>query len=259
MSEHLSIERMNDLVDGRLASTDEARIRAHLETCAVCREDHAVLSETVAAMRALPGAARPPEHLWAGIAARIEGRSPGAADEGATVVPFPVDRTAPAGPSAPAAWTTRSARHRLTFSVPQLAAAAVTVALLSAGTMWAALRDGGVTGAATGVPSVVETSRPGAGPVIGAAARAANTSMDGYDQTISELQALVDAGRDVMRPETLRTLEESLAAIDQALVDVRDALEDDPSSELLMGMLVSHQTSKIRVLRRAATMIQSRS
>lgn len=244
MNEHLSTERMNDLVDGRLASADETRARAHLETCAICREDHAVLSETVTAMRGLPRGGRPPEHLWAGIAARIEGRSPGTEDEGATVVAFPDRRAAPV------------ASERISFSVPQLAAAAVTVAVLSAGTMWMALRDGGVTGAAPGAPMVVEASRSG-GPVIGAAARAANTSMDDYDQAITELEALVAAGRDVMRPETLQTLEESLAAIDQALVDVRDALEDDPSSELLMGMLVSHQTSKIRVLRRAATMIQA--
>lgn len=249
MSEHLSIERMNDLVDGRLPSADEERARTHVDSCAACREDVAALSETVTALRTLPGAARPPAHLWGDIARRIEGRSP-SAEEGATVVPFPGLR------ADSAARTARANGHRLTLSVPQLAAAAVTVALLSAGTMWMALRDGGVSGSAL---PVVETVRSGGGPVIGAAARAANTSMDGYDQTISELQALVDAGRDEMRPETLQTLEESLAAIDQALVDVREALRDDPASELLMGMLVSHQTSKIRVLRRAATMIQPRS
>ena len=136
--------------------------------------------------------------------------------------------------------------------------AAAVAGLLSAGAVWTALQGGNAAPSpdtarlGTEVPALV-------GPTPGAAARAASIGTAGYDQAVLELEALVARGRSVMAPETLETVEASLAAIDAALADVRQALDDDPSSELLMGMLVSHQTAKLRVLRQAATQIQSRS
>ncbi len=239
MSEHPSIERMNDLVDGSLPSTIVADVRAHLESCSVCREEYAVLSETVSSLRGLPRGGRPPEGSWAGIEGRL-GSQEVPEPEAATVVRFP-------GPLA------RSRRRRWTLSLPQMAAAAAAVAIVSAGGMWLAIQPGMV---------VAPTPQRGANEstfVLGAAARAAGTSMAGYDQAVLELEALVAQGREVMRPETVRALEESLSAIDDAVADVRKALAADPSSELLMSMMVSHQTARMRVLRRAATMIESRS
>ena len=80
-----------------------------------------------------------------------------------------------------------------------------------------------------------------------------------YDLAVRELELLVREGGDLLAPETRTALETSLATIDEALADVRQALEEDPSSELLMSLLVSHQTARIRVLRQAAARIQASS
>lgn len=239
MSTHLSIERMNDLLDGLLPAAEADAARAHLDACGVCRQDFAVLSETVAELRTLPRDARPPEHLWGDIEARIQGRpAVRAEEETATVLAFPGTPAAP------------PARRGILLSVPQLAAAAAVVALVSAGLVYSAVSGGGM--------QVTPAQAPEQGPVIGPAARAASSGSAGYDQAIADLEALVERGRETLSPETVATLEASLASIDQALADVRDALRDDPSSELLMSMLVGHQTSKLRVLRQAAAGIQGR-
>ena len=240
MNEHLSIERMNDLVDGLLPSSAEGPARAHLDGCAVCREEFASIAETVAALRQLPSGARAPERVWSAIEGRLGGRAPDTVAS-ATVVRLPGSKAG-------------AARRGWMLSLPQLAAAAAAVALVSAGGMWVALQPGGAVAPAAAPSRIDEPTF-----VVGAAARAAGTSMAGYDQAVLELEALVEQGRDVMRPETVRALEESLGAIDNALADVRQALTDDPSSELLMSMMINHQTARMRVLRRAATMIESRS
>ena len=59
--------------------------------------------------------------------------------------------------------------------------------------------------------------------------------------------------------ETLETLDRSLDTIDDALRDVRRALDADPSSEILARMLVSHQRSRLRLLRQAAISVQAAS
>ena len=75
---------------------------------------------------------------------------------------------------------------------------------------------------------------------------------------VLELEALVENGRNVLAPETVAALEEALGSVDRALADVREALAADPSSELLMGMLVDQQTAKLRLLRQAAAVIDGR-
>lgn len=236
MNEHLSTERMNDLLDGALSHAEESVARGHLDRCAVCREEFALLAETVAAVRALPRVATAPAGGWARVEARIRGTAP-AAGSGAEVVRLPGARRAP---------------RLVRLSLPQLAAAATIVAVLSGALVWFAL-GGGRTGVDDG--ATVAAAPRGLGP----AARAAATRDAGYDAAIDELQALVDRGRDVLAPETMTRLAESLATIDTALAEVRAALAEDPGSELLQSMLVDHQTAKMRVLRQAASAIEAQS
>ena len=80
----------------------------------------------------------------------------------------------------------------------------------------------------------------------------------GYAEAVVRLQAIIDQGRDVLSPETLATLETSLRTIDEAIDEVRQALEADPSSELLARLLTNHQQSKLRMLRQAAISVQPR-
>jgi len=113
-------------------------------------------------------------------------------------------------------------------------------------------------------------SRPagsGAGPVataqrvdrFGSAARMAASGDAAYDQALLQLQTLVDQGRSVLAPETVKTLDRSLRTIDDAIAQIREALAKDPSSQLLNRMLINQQRTKLRVLKQAATAMQARS
>ena len=54
MSDHVSTERMHQALDGELSSAELQEIEDHALSCAVCRTEHARLSEVVSALRALP-------------------------------------------------------------------------------------------------------------------------------------------------------------------------------------------------------------
>jgi anti-sigma factor RsiW len=238
MTTHLSTAKLHDLVDGLLPAADVDAARAHVEACTACREEYARLSEIVGELRSLSKSAETPVDVWAGIEARISTmgtQEPDAAETvAADVVPLRGARSTP---------------RKLAFSVPQLAAAAVVISFLSAATVWMALFVGPVSPA-----SGTLASPDGDSPVRAVLMEAAE-----YDSDIAELEEILERGRTLLSQETLATLETSLKTIDDAINDVRDALERDPASELLTRMLVNHQRTKLKVLRQAATSVHFRS
>ncbi|HSG08521.1 MAG TPA: zf-HC2 domain-containing protein [Longimicrobiales bacterium] len=233
MNPHVTLEYMHDLVDGLVPPAEEAALRSHLSACSTCRDEFASLEAAVKALRDLPGSAQAPDGLWSGIESRIDAVYD-AASPGPKVLPLSGAR----GP------------RRFSMTLPQLAAAAVVVSLVSAATVWTALSRG------TG-QSRVEIFSAGSG-VLGPSARVVRMGDTGYAETVARLQAMIDQGRDVLSPETLATLETSLRTIDEAIDEVRQALEADPSSELLARLLTNHQQSKLRMLRQAAISVQPR-
>lgn len=237
MSGHIDTERMHDLVDGLLSAGDAVAARDHLDACAHCRDELRRLEEVVVALRALPQKAKAPEGVWAAVEERIAsapderiGRGADVRERG--VLPLHGARR----------------RRRFSFTVPQLAAAAVVVSLLSAGTVWTVLSVG-----------TADRSVASAFGGSGSAARMAASGGLGYGAAVAELQQLVDTGRDLMAPETAEALDRSLRTIDEAMAEIRRALEQDPESELLARLLVNQQGAKLRVLRQAATVVQARS
>lgn len=246
MSEHISTERMHEALDGALAAAERAALEAHVEGCAACRNDYARLSEIVSSVRALPRAAMPPEGTWTGIAARIGGTERASPAPEATVVTLPI---APSGsPPARLGW---APGRRLVLSVPQLAAAAVLVALISAGTVWVALGGG------RGAPEPARPAAASIDPLAGAAARAASVEADRYVQVVAQLENILAEGREVLAPETLTTIEESLGTVNDAIAEVEQALADDPGSDLLMRLLSTHRRTKLGVLQRAVAAVQA--
>jgi len=245
MIHHLSTEQLHDLLDGQLPPDEGARLRAHLAGCPACLESYEALRGLVGELAGLPRDARAPGGLWAGIEARIATRE-GASGAGTQM------SSGPEGTTVLSLGEARGRRRRFAFTMPQLAAAALVVALVSGGGMWMAL------------------SRPagsGAGPVataqrvdrFGSAARMAASGDAAYDQALLQLQTLVDQGRSVLAPETVKTLDRSLRTIDDAIAQIREALAKDPSSQLLNRMLINQQRTKLRVLKQAATAMQARS
>jgi hypothetical protein len=70
-----------------------------------------------------------------------------------------------------------------------------------------------------------------------------------YEQAASALMAALQARRDTMSPETLRSVEKNLLVMDQALGEVRAALGRDPGNPELTRMLVSTHRKKVETLR----------
>lgn len=227
MTEHIEDGRIHDLVEGLLSPSERETVEAHVAGCPECRETAAALTALRAAMEALPGRATPPEGLWRAIEERMGGMAPEGPTRERDVLPL-----AAALP-----------RRRLAFSIPQLAAAAVVVSLLSAGAVWVAMGGSGAS------RTMAEMAAP-----LGGAARAVSSGEASYESAVAELEQVLEEGRDLLAPETVAAVERSLATIDQAIAEVREAMRGDPSSELLARLLVKHQGSRLRVLRQAATL-----
>jgi hypothetical protein len=75
-----------------------------------------------------------------------------------------------------------------------------------------------------------------------------------YAPTITELRETLDAQRAELSPNTVKTLDHSLAVIDSAIAEARDALAADPASSELSEMLGAYYQHKIEFLKRATTL-----
>lgn len=131
-------DRLSEYLDGGLAADEAREMAAHLGECAECREVLADLRRVVD--RAVSLRDREPEaDLWAGIARRIREEPP----EVRVVSLFDAKRE----------------RRRVSFSVPQLLAAGLVLALASAGSVWTVLRGGSPGAAAPVAVAPVEVVR----------------------------------------------------------------------------------------------------
>jgi len=227
MSDHPD-ERLSDYLDGGLATAERVAVESHLTGCAECAVKLEALRDVVAQARALPH--RPPEaDLWPAIAARLR----------------PRPERSPATPRSHAGWW----RRRVAFSVPQLAAAAAAVLLLSAGAVWLVLERGR---APLGIQA------PG-GSATATPATAAAYDETRYDTAVAELERVLHQHRGELDPATVRILEQNLAIIDRATVQARRALLADPANPYLNGHLAEQLRRKIRLLQRANDFVTAHS
>jgi hypothetical protein len=220
MTAHLDLE-LSAYLDGELDEAARVRVEEHLAACDECRVVLDDLRQMVRRARALDD--RPPARdLWPAIEARIA--SPSTAD----VVPLD------------------SRRRRVSFSIPQLAAAAVALMALSGGIAATALRGGG-TASSIGTPQ-----QTGLRPV--GDALPAPTGLASYDAAIGELQQTLEVRRGQLDTATVRVLEESLEVIDRAIAQARAALARDPGNTYLNGHLRRSLDQKLELLRQVATL-----
>ena len=219
-------ERLSEYIDGTLAKTERGALEAHLADCEACRTTLDELRRVVARARALDD--RPPaSDLWPAIAEQI-GVSSGAH----RVVSLAAHRT----------------RRRVTFTVPQLAAAAVVLLLLGSGGAYLALH------------------RPPAGAIaqrgdltVSPVGWVQKTSSR-YDAAVAELESALEQGRASGRLDsaTVRVLTQSLVTIDSAIVQARRALAADPGSAYLNQHLADTMRRKLELLRRAGALAPAR-
>jgi anti-sigma factor RsiW len=213
------MERLSEYVDGELPAADQAALEAHLEACSDCSAVLAGLRRVVERARVVKEYV-PRHDLWPGIATRI----------GAT-----------------AAGSPRIGR-RWSFSLPQLAAAAIFLMTLSGGAVWllqsAALRP------ATG-PIATGASAAGTPAAINAGSSASQS----YAAAIADLERVLAGGRGQLDTTTIRVIEQNLAAIDRAIAQAQRALLADPANLYLNTHLAETMRRKLDLLRHAATLV----
>jgi hypothetical protein len=221
MSEHPT-ERLSAYIDGELTADERTSVEQHLETCADCQGVLADLRGIVVRARSLED--RPPEKdLWTGIEARLEERP--------VVVPL----------------ETRRARRRLSFTLPQMAAAAVALIVLSVSATWWA-RSGAERGT-DGGPPIAAVQPDTATPTQPASLE--------YDSAVADFEDLLAMYRDRLDPQTVATVEANLAAIDDAIDEIVKALDADPESTQLYNYLTSARQRKLDVMRKATSIIRT--
>ncbi|HTH64431.1 MAG TPA: zf-HC2 domain-containing protein [Gemmatimonadales bacterium] len=205
-------DRLSEYLDGELAEAERVALEAHLATCADCTTVLADLRRVVGRAQALDD--RPPARdLWPGIAERIGASTDDLAR--------------------------RRARRRVSFTVPQLIAASVTLVALSAGVarlvMWP--------------PSTTVATNPvsPSGPIW--PAKADLTA----DHAVQDLRVALADGQRTGRlsPVTAQRIEHSLAVIDSAIADGKRALAVDPKSSYLNQHLAETMRRKMEFLREA--------
>jgi anti-sigma factor RsiW len=230
-------DRLSEYLDDELTRGERDALESHVAACADCARTLAELQVIVASANSLP--ARPPANdLWPGVARRTVDAPPA---ERGSVAPFP---------------QAARSRRRISFTPPQLAAAAVLLAALSSGLAWQ-FRGTQADPALTDRPATAGSATAGASAdSIGAGGAILPVSLGDqeYDAAVSDLEKTLEAGRAVLDPATIAIVEQNLAIIDVAIEQAREALETDPANGYLSSYLVQARRKKLDLLRRAAAM-----
>jgi len=239
-------DKLSDFLDDELTPEERYAVESHLQGCEACAAVLDELKQVVARARTLePRPSR--ADLWPGIAAQIE-RMQDRAASGASILPM---RTR-------AGW-------RVTFTLPQLAAASLLIAAMSGGLVWS-LRSR-VPIAPAAADRSAEASRSNIQPSVPdqlAAEREALAERSDvlpvsladaqYDAAVSDLERALKEGRSKLDPATITIVEHNLQTIDEAIRQAREALAADPANSYLSGHLVEARRRKLDLLRRAAAL-----
>ena len=207
------LDGLDDLVDGVLPEDERRAALSHLASCPGCRKEELRLRAILAEARALPREKTPSRDLWPEIARSIGAEKVVGGEFGRPKTPW---------------------RWRPALAAAAVVAAVVTVVSMSGGGM-----PFGVPGTGTGT----------AVPVAGGHVDLLDAEQ-GYARAADELLAALAERRDSLSPETRASVERNLAVIDQALKEIRDALQKEPGNRELTRMLASTHRKKVDVLRR---------
>lgn len=218
-------DRLSAYLDDELGREERAEIEAHLAECSDCQLVLADLRAVVGRARTLDAHA-PHTDLWPGILARIEG--------GADVVPIGV--THEAGRTARFAFTSR-----------QLIAACLALLMTGAATSWFALSR--VDESPAPVASL-DPAAPGTGALVSDAPPA-------VERRLVHLEAMLDAARMQLDPETIAVIEKNLALVQAAVEEAERALANDPANDYLRAHLERTLRTKVDVLERATALAET--
>src|SRR5512132_35545 len=225
--------RLSDYLDDDLPAETRAAVDAHLRDCPACRATLDELRAVTARAQALADRA-PVNDLWPGIAAAI----------GSDISPLSPRR--------------QPATRRFSFSMPQLAAAAVLLMAVSGGAVWtlrnaAPSRPTAMAAAPSRTPPASSTVRPTEFTTV------RPTAEQSYDAAVADLQQVLQAGRGRLDDKTLKIVEKNLATIDSAVAQARRAVEQDPANAYLNSYLAHTMRRKIDLLRQVVALTSAQS
>ena len=203
------LDRLDALADDELVVAERATVVQHLEQCTACQGEWQRTTRLLHLASELTDEIEPVRELWPGIAERL-------APQTARVVELP-------------------RRNRL---YPVLAAAAVALlSLASVLFVHHSLRPA----------EVAESSLSNEGQA--AAVQAAYLGIDRDLAAAREnLRQALDARREHIQPATMAVVAENLAIIEDSIVRIAQALEEEPGNPELNRMLLAACRSELRLL-----------
>lgn len=223
MSDHLTWEMLNDLVDGvPLSPAGAATAESHARQCASCATALAELRATLSVTRELPRSLTPPDDLWTDVRATIEAGKVAHLPSGGG----------------------RSAWRGFWVTPGRLAAAAVVLMAATAS----------LTGIV--IKASQRTVTAETGPVVMVSA-SWHASERAFQVSVLELREQMELLHDHLSSETLVKVERALATIDVAIAEGREALLRDPSNAALSELVASNYRQKIELLRRVTQLASS--
>jgi anti-sigma factor RsiW len=253
------MERLSEYLDGAMDRSEREALEAHLTECPECSGAIAELRQVRARARELSEMPVPKE-IWSRIERAIGGTTPVLREPG----PVRITRLGGGG--------------GFSFSLPQLLAACLAVAIVSGGATFAVLHHpparvvnlSPVTARApeaTPAPRNEVPTETTAEPSTVNAIQAVRTEQHPeahapaetpHEEAISELRKVLARNRAQLDPATIRTLETNLAIIDLAIDQARRALVADSANTYVKEHLAETMRRKVELLQRA-TMLASTS
>jgi hypothetical protein len=212
---------LHDALDAPLPPADAARLAAHLESCAACRDLDADLSLVRGASASLD-APVVPAALWPALAAQLE-------------------REGLMAPAAPR--PSRKPWQTYTW----MALAASLLAGVGAALVWRAATP------PVAAPSVASApaSRPGNARdprAVEAIEIELRLAAEHYEKAIAALEGLAAEDRTRLDPAVAQVVERNLVLIDRAIADSRTALQGQPGSLVAQTSLFDAYRQKITLL-----------
>ena len=211
---------LDDYLDGSLSSTEQAQVREHLGECVPCRREFRGLGALIERARALNTEVEPEQNLWPEIERRI------VKDAGA-IQDRPSDQPGSGRPW----WTYVAAAG--------LALLALSLPLSIKMATRQAIDPDRSIGSAPLAPS----------SQLLAKAELAR-SQDGVLHARKDLLEAVERQRDIMDPETIEVVEQNVRIIDQAIGEIRQALENDPDNRRLYLQLAARYQQEMSLVKR---------
>lgn len=212
------MQQLSAYADGELKSAERETVERHLADCVQCRKALEGILAVKSWAPSYQGSA-PSRELWQNIESRLG--------------------TRPIGSGAMKPWHGR----RVSVRIPLLAAAAVILLVLGAAATRLFIAD-----------SPEQVAQGPTGPTSPKHWNVVQEQVTNheYDAAVTELESILASNGDALEPATLKVIHESLATIDTAIAEARQAIAADSTNDYLNASIAENMRRKLGILRMAA-------